>query len=262
MSFPEISSLITTLNKLHELLSRGSHRGYIVGGFIRDWLLGKGTNDIDIAVDGNALSIATDVAKELGGKFVLLDEANGIARVVIMEKEQQWYLDFSSFSGDIESDLARRDFTIDAMATELGQFIGYECAASGFPEKQSQLKLIDPFGGKNDLENRLVRALSDQIFEADAVRLLRAVRLAAELDFAVEPETERLIRCYSQTITKIPGERVREELLRLLSLPRACYHLRYLDQLGLLLALIPELGEGKGVEQPTVHFWDVFDHSL
>ncbi len=257
MSFPEISNLITVLNKLYELLSQGSHPGYIVGGFIRDWLLGRQTNDVDIAVDGNALSIARGVAREFGGKFVLLDEANGIARVVIMEGEKEWYFDFSSFSEDIESDLARRDFTINAMAMELGQFVSYE------PEvKQSQTLLIDPFSGKEDLGNRTVRAVSDQIFEADAARLLRAVRLAAELDFAIEPETESLIRRYSQSTGKIPGERVREELLRLLSLPRAYYHLRYLDQLGLLLVLIPELGESKAVEQPTVHFWDVFEHSL
>jgi poly(A) polymerase len=107
-----------------------------------------------------------------------------------------------------------------------------------------------------------VRKVSEQIFEADAARLLRAVRLAAELDFAVEADTESLVRRYSQTITEVPGERTREELLRLLALPRATYYLRYLDKLGLLLALIPELAEGKGVEQPTVHFWDVFEHSL
>ena len=257
MSFPKISSLITTLNKLSELLSQRSHHGYIVGGFIRDWLLDRQTNDIDIAVDGNALSIAREVAKELRGKFVLLDETNGIARVVVVEGERnEWHLDFSSFSGDIKSDLARRDFTINAMATALDQFVIASEA------KQSQINLVDPFSGKKDLENRIVRAVNDQIFEADAVRLLRAVRLAAELDFAIEPETEGLIRRYSQSITKIPGERVREESLRLLTLPKAAHHLEYLDQLGLLLALIPELKESKGVEQPTVHFWDVFDHSI
>jgi poly(A) polymerase len=122
--------------------------------------------------------------------------------------------------------------------------------------------IIDPFAGRKDLENKIVRAVSDQIFQADAARLLRAVRLAAELNFAIEPETENLIHRYSSLVGKVPGERVREELLRLLSLPQAAYWLRYLDQVGLLLALIPELGESKGVEQPTVHFWDVFDHSL
>jgi tRNA nucleotidyltransferase/poly(A) polymerase len=151
-----MSSLSTSLGKVYELLSQRKCRGYIVGGFIRDWLLDRLTNDVDIAVSGNALSIAKDVAKELDGKFVLLDEVNGIARVVITEKEQQnrrpcgveWHLDFSSFSGDIESDLARRDFTINAMATELNQLDTIVHAA-----KRSQLKLIDSFSGKKDLEN-------------------------------------------------------------------------------------------------------------
>ena len=222
-----------------------------MGGFIRDWFLGRQTNDIDIAVDGDALNIAEEVAKSLGGKFVLLDEVNNIARVVVVEAGQQWHLDFSSFCGDIKSDLARRDFTINAMAVELGQ-LGADM----------EVKLVDPFSGKEDLSSRAVRAVSEQIFEADAARLLRAVRLAAELGFTIEMKTEGLIRHYSQSITKVPGERVREELLRLLNLPRAAHYLRYLDDLGLLLPLIPELAESKGVEQPTVHFWDVFDHSL
>lgn len=270
MSLSEISSLTATLNKLCEFLAQRNHRGYIVGGFIRDWLLGRETNDIDIAVDGDAVSIARDIAQAWKGKFVLLDDLNGIARVIIIGEDQQWgapknqksygaewHLDFSSFSGNIESDLARRDFTIDAMAIELSQFVSYELRA-----KQSQMKLIDPFYGEKDLRSRIVRAISEQVFEADAVRLLRAVRLAAELDFVIEPKTESLIRCCSQFITKVPGERVREELLRLFALPRAAHYLKYLDELGLLLTLVPELAEGKGVEQPTVHFWDVFDHSV
>jgi poly(A) polymerase len=135
-------------------------------------------------------------------------------------------------------------------------------SASFLTEEQSTLKLIDPFSGREDLRDKTVRGVSEQVFEADAARLLRAVRLAAELDFTIEPNTESLIRRYSQAITEVPGERVREELLRLLAVPRASYYLRYLDTLDLLFALLPELAESKGVEQPTVHFWDVFEHSL
>jgi len=271
-------NLPATIDKISQLLTLQGKQGYIVGGFIRDWLLGRKTNDIDIAVSGAAITIASEVAKEIGGKFVLLDEVNDIARVVVIEGEQQrgtpqnqefraaeWRFDFSSFSGDIESDLARRDFTINAMALELSQFVTASIANMGakfLAEKQPQLKLIDPFSGEEDLRNKIVRGVSEQIFEADAARLLRAARLAAELDFTIEPETESLIRRYSQAITEVSGERIREELLHLLTLPRAAYHLRYLDKLGLLLALIPELAESKGVEQPTVHFWDVFEHSF
>ncbi|NWF77073.1 MAG: CCA tRNA nucleotidyltransferase [Chloroflexi bacterium] len=283
MSFIKSGNLFANLAKIAHLLAIQKKQGYIVGGFIRDLLLGKKTNDIDIAVSGDAIAIARKVAKEIGGKFVLLDGVNNIARVVVIEGEQpgrtsrnqelrgvEWHFDFSSFTGDIKSDLARRDFTINAMALELSQFITARKAtttsprksASSSAEKRRPLKLIDPFSGREDLRDKLVRAVSEQIFEADAARLLRAVRLAAELGFTIDPNTESLIRRYSQAITEVPGERVREELVRLLALPRAAYYLRYLDKLGLLLALIPELAESKGVEQPTVHFWDVFEHSI
>ncbi len=250
MSVAEDASLIITLNHLHEFLAQRNYHGYVVGGFIRDWLLGRQTNDIDIAVDGDALSIGNEVARNFGGKFVLLDEANGIARVVMAE-EQQRHLDLSSFSGNIKLDLARRDFTIDAMAVELGQI-----------KENTQLQLIDPFHGRKDVENKIIRVVGEQVFTSDAARLLRAVRLAAELDFAIEPNTETLIRRCSQSITGVAGERVREELLRLVKRPRAAHYLHYLDRLGLLMALIPELAQTKGVEQPVEHFWDVFEHSL
>ena len=283
MSIIKSRNLPATLAKISHLLAIQKKQGYIVGGFIRDWLLERKTNDIDIAVSGATITIAREIAEEIGGKFVLLDDVNNVARVVVIEDGQpkgtsqnqelrgaDWHFDFSPFTGDIESDLARRDFTINAMALELSQFVTASTAtkmssrksASFLTEEQSPLKLIDPFSGREDLRDKIVRGVSEQIFEADAARLLRAVRLAAELDFTIEPKTESLIRRYSQAITEISGERVREELLRLLTLPRTIYHLRYLDKLGLLLALIPELAESKGVEQPTVHFWDVFEHSL
>jgi poly(A) polymerase len=283
MSVIKNGYLLAILAKISHLLAIQKKQGYIVGGFIRDWLLKRKTNDIDIAVSGDAITIARKVAEEIGGKFVLLDDVNNIARVVVIEDEQpgkiaqdqelrgaEWHFDFSPFTRDIKSDLARRDFTINAMALELSQFVTANTAtkmnsrksANSLAEKRSPLKLIDPFSGKEDLRDKIVRRVSEQIFEADAARLLRAVRLAAELDFTIEPETESLILRYSQATTEVSGERVREELVRLLALPRAAYYLRYLDKLGLLLALIPELAESKGVEQPTVHFWDVFEHSL
>ncbi|MDH4068443.1 MAG: hypothetical protein OEU97_05925, partial [Dehalococcoidia bacterium] len=272
------SGFSAVLAKISQLLTIQKKQGYIVGGFIRDRLLKRRTNDIDIAVSGDAISIARKIAKQLGGKFVLLDDVHNVARVVVIEGEQpekpaqnqelrgtEWHFDFSSFKGDIKSDLARRDFTINAMAVELSQFAAAWTAnrmrsrksAAAVAQKRPSLKLIDPFSGKQDLRDKIVRRVSQQIFEADAARLLRAVRLAGELNFTIEPETESLIRRYSQSITDVPGERVREELLRLVSLPRAAYYLRYLDKLGVLFTLIPELAEGKGVEQPTVHFWDV-----
>jgi poly(A) polymerase len=278
VSFTKKRGLATNLAEIAHLLTCQGKQCYIVGGFIRDWLLGRKTNDIDIAVSGAAIPIAREVARELGGKFVLLDEANQIARVVVNADKQEGkeprgverHFDFSTFSPDIESDLARRDFTMNAIALEVTQFatantpvatVSREMARF-FAEEHFSRKLVDPFSGQEDLRDKVVRAVDQRVFEADAARLLRAVRLAAELDFAIDPETESLVRTYSTAIVEVSGERIREELLRLLVLPGAAHHLRHLDTLGLLIAIIPELAECKGVEQPTVHFWDVFEHSL
>lgn len=259
------------------MLASHQRQGYIVGGFVRDWLLGRETNDIDIAVDGNVVNIAQEIAREIRGKLVLLDDGNNTVRVVVIEDgseerkktETEWHLDFSSFSGDIESDLRRRDFTINAMAVALKDFLPWAKATiqadkpGKTPAKESrQLGIVDPFSGVKDLGDKTIRALSDKVFEADASRLLRAVRFAAEFGFTIQPETELWIRHYSHLAAQIPGEKVREELLRLLNQRQAAHHLKYLDKLGLLLVLIPELSETKGVEQPTMHFWDVFEHSL
>ncbi|MDD5339287.1 MAG: HD domain-containing protein, partial [Dehalococcoidales bacterium] len=235
------------LNELSRLLAKRHLPAYIVGGFIRDTLLGRDTADIDLAVDGDALTVAVDVAESLDGKYITLDDVNQIGRVILPDTD--WHIDFSALQGDIQQDLARRDFTIDAMALELG--------ADFTPQN-----IIDPFHGQGDLRHRIIRAVSNKAFKDDSVRLLRAVRLAAELGFNIEKSTEKLIVRDNTLIAGVAGERVREELLRLLDLSGAGQQLFYLDKLKLLTALIPELAGTKGVEQPVEHVWDVFDHSM
>jgi poly(A) polymerase len=229
-------------------------KSYLVGGFVRDLLLGRETADIDIAVAADALEVAPRVAAALGGKSIVLDEASRVARVVLSDEKApsggRWQLDFSSFAGSIEEDLNRRDFTIDAMAVELGHLA------------RDNIRLLDPFNGRADIKKRIIRAVADSAFKADPVRLLRALRLAAELGFTIESQTGALIERHSRLIAGVAGERVREELVRLLAVPDSGQLWFYLDRLGLLTALFPEMGEARGVEQPREHFWDVFEHSL
>jgi poly(A) polymerase len=248
---PKALSLLATVENF---LTKQDIKSYLVGGFIRDVLLKRDTADIDIAVAADAVEISSQVADALGGKFILLDEVNRVCRVVVADEkapsESRWQLDFSTFQNSIEQDLARRDFTIDAIAVDLGELT------------KDDVPLIDPFDGLADLQNGIIRAVSETAFQSDAVRLLRAVRLAAELDFILESKTESLIQRHSQLIADVAGERLREELLRLLAVPSSQRFLLYLDELGLVTALFPEIAEAKGVEQPKEHFWDVFNHSL
>ncbi len=253
-STPNRQLIENILAPVASFLKEQNGQAYLVGGFVRDWLLGKDTADIDVAIAGDVLKTGRKVAAAVQGKYMVLDKTNRVVRIIVDRDREikRWQIDFSPFAVSIEEDLRRRDFTINAIAIDLDEFI----------QKGKEVRLIDPFGGERDLKKGLVRAVNGQVFEADPVRLLRAVRLAAEYDFKIEENTEDLIRGYCQLIGNMPGERIREELLRLLALPAAGNFIGYLDKLGLLLALFPELAESKGVKQPREHFWDVFDHSV
>jgi len=255
MPLPISGKEASLLKRIRGLLPSSDVDAYLVGGYIRDTLLGRKTRDIDIAVGASATEVAQGVAAALDGHYVLLDEAEGIARVVLVEndaaKEPQWHLDFSTIRGTIETDLSRRDFTIDAMAIDLGD-IG----------KRSPPRLIDPLQGRKDLEAGLIRAVSASVFEDDAARLIRGVRLAAEYGFTIEADTEAMMSRQSHLINRVAGERVREEFCHILSVGNAAHFMFYLDRLGLLTAIIPELTFEKGVDQPREHYWDVFNHSV
>jgi len=252
---PDAARLLTNISRF---LTKQGIQSYLVGGFVRDILLGRDTADIDIAIDADALALVPVIAATLDGRYVPLDEENGVARVVLFDKgidpaERKWEIDFTTLKGDIEQDLARRDFTIDAMAIGLDENIKTALDAD---------RLIDPFNGRDDLQRHIIRAVSDTSFKSDAARLIRAIRLAAELDFSIDSHTEVLIHHYSQLISGVAGERIREELLRILDILGAGQWLAYMDKLGILTALIPEMVPARGVDQPKVHVWDVFDHSI
>jgi len=138
------------------------------------------------------------------------------------------------------------------MAIDMGELVN-DCRGA---------RLIDPFNGCEDLDRGIIRSVREEAFGEDAIRLLRAVRLAAELGFHIERDTGTQIRQYAHLITDIAGERVREELLRLLVVPGSGRFVKYLNELGLLMAVLPELAVTKGIKQPREHFWDVLDHSL
>jgi poly(A) polymerase len=233
-------------------------QAFLVGGFVRDILLDRQTNDIDIAFAGDLTVLGRELADFLNGRYVLLDEENGIARVVVFRNspeqsvKKQWYVDVSAFNGDITDDLRDRDFTIDAMAINLSTFI----------ESPFSAEIIDPSGGRFDIDKGRIKQVSPEVFNSDPLRLLRAVRLKAEIGFEVEEETEKNIRQDSSLINNSAAERIREEMVKILAAARGGDCLQYMDKLGLLTEIIPELEVMRGVEQPVEHHWDVYDHSL
>ncbi len=210
--------------------------------------------DIDIAVQADSLSLAKDLSKALPASYIPLSPSHKVARITVPSAQggNGWVIDISSIEGSIFDDLARRDFSVDALALALEEW--------GTPSWQD--RILDPFGGKLDLSQGVIRAIKPSVFQEDPARLLRGVRLAAKLGFRIDPSTTELITRDAHLISSTAGERVRDEFLAILSLDGAKVHLETLDELGLLCCIISELGITKAIEQPKEHYWDVFGHSI
>lgn len=243
-------SLFRLLLKISNLTSQNKQEAYIVGGFIRDYLLGQKTSDIDIAVTGDSLYIARQVSNLMNGNYFILDSNNGVARLALLINKREYHIDFSTTGPNIIDNLSKRDFTVNAMAVNL-KTLDYSLS-----------RIIDPYQGRKDLSKKIIRAVDDSIFIHDSTRLLRAVRLAAVLNFKIIRKTEQLIKDNKHLVGNVPGEQLRLELLKILAVNNSSNWLYYLDKLGLLNLLIPEIAFLKNVRQPREHHWDVFNHSL
>ena len=177
----------------------------------------------------------------------------------------RWTVDLAELdTGGIEADLGRRDFGVNAMAAPLRCWLNAgDDDDGGAPDWGADSGLIDPYNGRGDLRQKSIRALNDGVFAADPGRLLRAVRLAGQLGFRLEPATTRRISAEAHRVKLAAPDRVREEFLRILAPAGAKGRLEALDRLGLLAGVIPELAATQGVQQPkSHHYWDVWGHSL
>jgi tRNA nucleotidyltransferase/poly(A) polymerase len=197
------------LKVAQEVLS--GEEAWVVGGAVRDELLGRELVDLDIAVR-DPHQAARTFAKRAGGAPFALSERHGAWRVAL---EDGRTVDFTPLPGPIEDDLATRDFTINAIARPL---------AGGEP--------VDPFGGSDDLEAHRLRAIGESVFRDDPLRLLRAVRLEDELELRLDEQTEQLVQRDAELVTKPAGERILAELRQL-----SAGGYRRLDGLGLLAPL-------------------------
>jgi hypothetical protein len=220
---------------------------YLVGGAVRDALLGRVSHDLDFALPGDAPRVARRVANALGGAYYLLDGERGTGRVVLNDEHGAVILDFARFRGtDLLADLRARDFTINAMAVSMG----------------SPSELIDPLGGAADLAARRLRMCSAESIEEDPLRLLRAVRLAQQFGLHIERETRSAMRQAAPRLAKVSAERRRDELFKILEGPFPEDGLRRLVNTGIAATVFPLIGAG--AERPRSTAWraaiDRLDH--
>lgn len=242
-----MKSLKTLLPVLKPLLGQAGEL-YLVGGVLRDAYLDRSLKDVDISVRGDALAAAKKLGASLKARPFPLDEERGVYRVVRGEQ----VFDFAKWQGaTLEKDLGRRDFTINAMALPVD-------ALSGPLDKQ----VVDLFDGMKDLKSRRLRVTHPRVLQEDPLRMMRAFRLAAELDFVIEPKTLSAIKKEAKRLRQSAGERVREELMKIFATPRSARTLRAMDKAGLLSVFLPEAEEMRRTAHDYYGKEGVLGHSL
>ncbi len=239
----------STLQQVVAHLRSWREPAWLVGGTVRDRLLGRPIHDIDLAVPAGGLRLAQALADALGAAYFPLDRARDVGRVVVrMADGTSFVIDVARLRGpNLEADLWARDFSINAMACDV---------------HDPDLALIDPTGGQADLLAGQLRAASPQAFVDDALRIVRGARLATQFQLTWEPATRIQARLAAPNLTTISGERIRDELMRLLSGASASQGVRQLDDLDALAVLLPEVKALQGVTQYPPHRLDVYDHTL
>ena len=243
-------------------LESAGFEAYLVGGCVRDLLLGHEPKDWDITTNAKPEEIQkifldSVYENNFGTVGIKTNSDNPklkIVEVTTFRQEGKYtdkrHPDEIKFAETIEEDLSRRDFTVNALAMNLGH--------------QERSAVIDPYGGQNDLKNKIIRAVGnpEERFQEDALRLMRAVRFMAQLGFGIEEQTEAAVKKHAGILEFVSKERVRDELSKLLSAEKAADGIRKMQELGLLKLVLPELEEGVGMGQNKHHIYTVFEHNL
>lgn len=255
MHFP-IPEEVSTVSKA---LREKGYEAYLVGGCVRDLITGRTPKDWDVTTNATPEQIQAvfpDSFYEndygtVGIKTGSEDPTLSIIEVTPYRSESGYSdkrrPDSVQFGVSLEDDLARRDFTINALALD-----------------ESKGHLVDPYSGQKDIKDKLVRAVGNasERFNEDALRMLRAVRLVAELEFGIDGDTAKAISDNSQHLSHVSRERVRDELVRILKSEKPMDALVLAQQLGILEYIAPDLVRGIGIEQNQAHSYDVFGHLM
>lgn len=224
---------------------------WLVGGAARDLALGRVSQDLDVVTTADGLALSAAFANATAGTLVILDKERGAARIVWknLAPGKPFQLDLLPLQAPtLEEDLFLRDFTINALA---------------LPLPLTDLPLfIDPCNGLADLKAQKLRPCNPKIFQADPGRILRSMRFGAELGLELTPELVAMTKRDAALLNTVAGERLRDELLKILAHPHAASWLRYMDEVGVLTQLFPELEPARNCDQPRIHFLPVLAHLL
>jgi poly(A) polymerase/tRNA nucleotidyltransferase (CCA-adding enzyme) len=265
------------LIKIIDQLEAAGYEAWIVGGSVRDLLMKRPVSDWDLTTNARPeqmLAIFADAVYENTFGTVIVKVKEGEQTVATVEvttyRSEQGYADRRHpdeirFEDSLDKDLARRDFTVNALALRTIKPPLQNKAHHKVVEIEGEaFELADYFGGEQDIRQRMLRAVGEpsERFKEDALRMMRAVRFLAQLDFKLEPKTERAIAKMPGAIKFIAAERIHDELVKIFMSANVYGGIMKLKDLGLLQYIIPELMVAEGVKQNGHHIYDVFTHSV
>jgi poly(A) polymerase/tRNA nucleotidyltransferase (CCA-adding enzyme) len=258
------------ISDILKALEGARFEAFLVGGCVRDSLRGAEPKDWDIATNAKPEQIQkifSDSVYEnefgtVGVKTGSENERLKIVEVTTYRIEGKYsdkrHPDSVKFAKTIEEDLSRRDFTVNAMALRI------QNEKVENKNENEKIEIVDIFGGRNDLKNKLIRAVGnpEDRFQEDALRMLRAVRFACQLDFEIENKTLEAIQNEANLLKHVSIERIRDEFEKIIMTPKAAWGVQTLYEVGLLKHILPELLEGVGVSQNKHHIYTVWEHNI
>ncbi|MFC1678414.1 CCA tRNA nucleotidyltransferase [Patescibacteria group bacterium] len=258
-----------------KMMEKAKFEAYIVGGCVRDLILGNTPRDWDITTNAKPEQILKVIQNskyenDFGTVLLPIKNKDGKTETVVeitTYRSEQGYSDRRhpdkiKFEEKLDKDLERRDFTINAIAIKIKVESNLPAGKAG-KLKENEHELVDLFGGEKDIRKQIIRAVGEPVdrFKEDALRMMRAIRLACELDFTIEDKTQRAIKKQAGSIKFISNERIRDELIKILSSQKAYEGFMLLHKNKLLQYIVPEMEKGIGVEQNHHHIHTVFNHS-
>ncbi len=238
------------LSRILQYIRGNSVEVYLVGGYIRDKILGRARKDVDLVVAGDIEKYGRELADTLGGSFFLLGDKE-VARIAVENKGLR-KIDVCPLQGRIEDNLKLRDFTVNSLAVD----------AKELAKRTVSVPIMDVTGGLRDLKDKKISAISSEIFKKDPLRVIRAVRFSVELGFDIEFKTVSCLKKSARLINDVSVERCQQELFLIFSLPDSYRAIELLDELGVIELILPEVKEIKGVTQNDYHHLDVWNHTL
>lgn len=250
MNLPPYLNTIPHLSAIARLAQKKQVSVWLVGGFLRDIFLkvDKDLIDFDFCVEKDELSFVKNFSRMIKAKYIVMDKEQGSYRVIVKHKNKLYTYDFTRMRGKtFQEDISLRDFTMNMLAVDLND---------------KPYQLIDYFGSKTDLKQRILRTVNEEVFFHDPLRILRGFSYMANYGFRAEKKTEKAMIRHKQFIKNVSGERISEELFKMLACETIYPVFKRMSQCDVLEEIIPYIEKGRKVFQGLYHHLDVWDHSL